>query len=215
MSIDTAISRIQQIVVMQQQLLDPGAAATAANATPATSPAGATTTGGAGASFASALASAQGAAGGVSLTAAPTASALSAPVAVQTMLQKAQSLVGRPYVWGGGHSTSDWMNAAGYDCSGFVSAVLGSAGVISSPQTTQTLPSQPGLAAGPGQYVTIYDRDTSADPGQDHVIIDINGTWFESGGNSADNPSGGVAQINPPSQAYLATFNQQLHPVGM
>jgi cell wall-associated NlpC family hydrolase len=206
MSIDTAISRIQQIVVMQQQLLDPGAAAAAANAAPATS---AAATGGTSASFASALASAQGAAGTATLP------ALSAPVAVQTMLQKAQSLVGRPYVWGGGHSTSDWQNAAGYDCSGFVSAVLGSAGVVASPQTTQTLPSQPGLAAGPGQYVTIYDRDTSADPGQDHVIIDINGTWFESGGNSADNPSGGVAQINPPSQAYLSTFNLQLHPVGM
>jgi hypothetical protein len=129
------------------------------------------------------------------------------------MTNMADSLIGKPYVSGGGHGS--WAPQNGYDCSGFVSAVLGSAGVVASPQTTQTLPSQPGLAAGPGQYVTIYDRDTSADPGQDHVIIDINGTWFESGGNSADNPSGGVAQINPPSQAYLSTFNLQLHPVGM
>jgi hypothetical protein len=200
MSIDTAVSRIQQILTMQQQLLDPASAATAA----ASSTASTTATG---TSFAAALANAQGATGGSAVT--------GAPPTVQTMLEKAQSLVGRPYVWGGGHSTADWQNAAGYDCSGFVSAVLGAAGIISSPQSTQTLPSQPGLTGGPGQYVTIYDRDNNPDPGQDHVIIDIDGNWYESGGNSADNPSGGVAKINPPSQAYLATFNQLLHPVGL
>ena len=205
MSIDAAVSRIQQILTMQQQLLDPAAAT---SATTSASPAATGTLPTAsGTTFAAALSNAQGASGGAAVNGAPTA--------VQTMLEKAQSLVGRPYVWGGGHSSSDWLNASGYDCSGFVSAVLGSAGLISGPQSTQTLPSQPGLAAGPGQYVTIYDRDTSADPGQDHVIINIAGNWYESGGNSADNPSGGVAKINPPSQAYLATFNQLLHPVGL
>lgn len=208
MSIDAAVGRVQQILVMQKQLLDP-ASLISSSTTTVSSPSGgvAPTTSGTGATFADALAGAQDAAGATSLVGAPTA--------VQTMLQKAQSLVGRPYVWGGGHSTSDWQNASGYDCSGFVSAVLGSGGIVSSPQSTQTLPSQPNLAAGPGQYVTIYDRDNNPDPSQDHVIINIGGNWFESGGSSADNPSGGVAKINQPSQAYLSTFNQLLHPVGL
>ncbi len=211
MSFDAAVGRVQQILAMQQEMLNPASllsgATSATSSLSTASGSTAASTSGTGASFAATLAGAQDAPGATSLA--------GAPVAVQTMLQKAQSLVGRPYVWGGGHSASDWLSASGYDCSGFVSAVLGSAGVISSPQSTQTLPSQPGLAAGPGQYVTIYDRDDNPDPSQDHVIIDIGGQWFESGGNSADNPSGGVAKIDPPSQSYLSTFNQLLHPVGL
>jgi cell wall-associated NlpC family hydrolase len=209
MSIDAALGRVQQILVMRQDLLNPASLLSGTAPSSGSSPSGgvAASTSGTGATFAAALAGAQDVSGSTSL--------VGAPAAVQTMLQKAQSLVGRPYVWGGGHSASDWQNASGYDCSGFVSAVLGSAGVISGPQSTQTLPSQPNLAAGPGQYVTIYDRDNNPDPSQDHVIINIGGNWFESGGNSADNPSGGVARISQPSQAYLSTFNQLLHPVGL
>ncbi len=211
MSLDAAVGRVQQILAMQQDLLNPAnllsGSSSATSSLSSSSGGTAASTSGTGASFAAALAGAQDVAGSPSLT--------GAPAAVQTMLQKAESLVGRPYVWGGGHSTSDWLNASGYDCSGFVSAVLGSAGIISSPQSTQTLPSQPNLAPGAGQYVTIYDRDDNPDPSQDHVIIDIGGQWFESGGNSANNPSGGVAKIDQPSQSYLSSFNQLLHPVGL
>src|SRR5581483_8215609 len=94
MSFDAAVGRVQQILSMQQDLRAPASlltGATGANSN-LSSPSGgsAATTTGTGASFAAALAGAQDVAGSTSLT--------GAPVAVQTMLQKAQSLVGRPYV---------------------------------------------------------------------------------------------------------------------
>jgi cell wall-associated NlpC family hydrolase len=137
----------------------------------------------------------------------------SAPAAVQSMLAAANSLVGKPYVWGGGHS--GWGPSAGYDCSGFVSAVLHAGGYLSSPQDTQTLPSSPGIESGPGQYVTIYDR-TDAGSSDDHVIINIGGQFYESGGESGSwGGGGGVARIGTPPASYLATFNQILHPAGL
>ena len=97
---------------------------------------------------------------------------------VQAMVNEANSLVGKPYVYGGGHS--GWGPQTGYDCSGFVSAVLHAGGYLTSPVDTTALPSQPGMVSGPGQYVTVYDR---ALPGQSgHVIIEINGQFYESGG---------------------------------
>ncbi len=199
-------------------------------------------------------------------------------VKVATMLNEAQLLNGLPYIWGGGHTEPAWVVSAGYDCSGFVSEILHSAGYLSSPDTTQTLPGSAGILSGPGKYVTIYDRtiatlkvwvkkkkmitkremvnpatagvhvtrgrransltavqitvpktvgewktihltklvrsqDTSNN--DEHVIIDIDGQWWESGGSSAD---GGAAMVHPmlnPSSAYLKSFNQILHPQGL
>jgi cell wall-associated NlpC family hydrolase len=131
---------------------------------------------------------------------------------ILAMTEEANSLVGKPYVWGGGHD--GWDSSKGYDCSGFVSAVLHAGGYLSSPQDTATLPSAGGMEQGPGQYVTIYDRDT---PGQEgHVIISINGQFYESGGEHGSWGGGaGVEEISPPSASYLATFNNVLHPAGL
>ncbi|MHB1568503.1 MAG: hypothetical protein ACYC0H_04795, partial [Solirubrobacteraceae bacterium] len=131
---------------------------------------------------------------------------------VTAMIQAANSLVGKPYIVGGGHS--GWGPQAGYDCSGFVSAVLHAGGYLSSPQTTVTLPNQPGILSGPGQYVTIYDR---AQPGQNgHVIIDIGGQFYESGGmHGSWGGGGGVEKIAAPPASYLATFPTILHPAGL
>ncbi len=131
---------------------------------------------------------------------------------VVAMLQEANSLVGKPYVYGGGHS--GWGPQAGYDCSGFVSAVLHAGGYLTSPVDTTSLPSQPGMVSGPGQYVTVYDR---AQPGQSgHVIIEIAGQFYESGGAAGPwGGGGGVQRIATPSAAYLATFTTVLHPQGL
>jgi cell wall-associated NlpC family hydrolase len=144
------------------------------------------------------------------------------PAKVGVLLDTATSLIGTPYKWGGGHSSGALTESiaaikqAGLDCSGFVSQLLGRTGIISSPQTTQTLPDTSGIATGAGKYVTIYDRDDGADGG-DHVIIDIAGHWFESGGSSAINQSGndGVSAIAAPPTSYLSTFNVRLHPIGL
>ena len=264
MSIEAAIGRIDQILQMQQQLLDPGAAAGSS-----TSPDGgvglSTGSGSSGSStFATALANAEAAgalgtpgatagatgiatdplagvtggssdplagltggssdplAGLTGTTTNPLAGLLGSggsttypsgvPQQVQAMIGEANSLVGKPYVYGGGHG--GWGPQAGYDCSGFVSAVLHAGGFLTSPVDTTALPSQAGMAAGPGQYVTVYDR---ALPGQSgHVIIEINGQFYESGGMSgAWGGGGGVEKIGTPSAAYLATFPTVLHPQGL
>jgi cell wall-associated NlpC family hydrolase len=141
-----------------------------------------------------------------------TASTGNASAQVQAMTNMADSLVGKPYVYGGGHS--GWGPQSGYDCSGFVSAVLHAGGYLSQPVDTTALPSQAGMEAGPGQYVTVYDR---ALPGQSgHVIIEINGQFYESGGShGAWGGGGGVEKIGTPSAAYLATFPNVLHPAGL
>ena len=142
-----------------------------------------------------------------------TGTSTDAPAQVQAMVNEADSLIGKPYIYGGGHS--GWGPQAGYDCSGFVSAVLHAGGFLSEPQTTQTLPSQSGIESGPGQYVTIYDRNTGP-TSNEHVIIEIDGQFYESGGEAgAWGGGGGVEKIATPSQAYLSSFTTILHPAGL
>ncbi|HWF49782.1 MAG TPA: hypothetical protein VG294_03965 [Solirubrobacteraceae bacterium] len=131
---------------------------------------------------------------------------------VEAMVRFADSVVGLPYVWGGGHG--GWGPQPGYDCSGFVSAVLHAGGYLSQPVDTSALVGQPAILAGPGHVVTIYDRALPSASG--HVIISINGQFYESGGSSGPwGGGGGVAKIGTPSPAYLATFTNVLHPQGL
>jgi cell wall-associated NlpC family hydrolase len=134
----------------------------------------------------------------------------SASVKLSAMRTAAEALDGLPYVYGGGHG--GWTLSGGYDCSGFVSAVLHAAGYLTEPVTTQTLPSQPGVVSGPGRWVTIFDRTDASSTTEDHVIIDIDGQWWESGGSSTDGGAASVHRITDISQAYLETFNLVLHP---
>ena len=127
---------------------------------------------------------------------------------IKAMKAKADELMGLPYVWGGGHG--GWQLVGGYDCSGFVSAVLHAGGYLGSPQTTDTLPGQTGIASGPGRYVTIFDRTGNGG----HVIIDLGGTFYESGGSTLGGGGAGVKKITPPLD-YLVTFNTILHPRGL
>lgn len=216
MSIETAVGRISSILAMEQAMADPvayqqAAASAAASNVPATATAGGST-----GSFSSALSSALGSTPGASADSGATALtggvAVTGNARVQAMITMANSLVGKPYVWGGGHS--DFSPQSGYDCSGFVSAVLHAGGYLSSPADTTSLPSQPGILAGPGQYVTIYDRDGAGEAG--HVIIEIAGQFYESGGETgAWGGGGGVERIGRPSDSYLATFDRVLHPDGL
>jgi cell wall-associated NlpC family hydrolase len=161
----------------------------------------------------SAAADASGVVGASGVAGTTTGTSADAPAQVQAMVNEADSLIGKPYIYGGGHS--GWGPQAGYDCSGFVSAVLHAGGYLSEPQTTQGLPDQPGIESGPGQYVTIYDRNTGP-TNNEHVIIEINGQFYESGGEAgAWGGGGGVEKINPPSQAYLSSFTTILHPAGL
>jgi hypothetical protein len=138
----------------------------------------------------------------------PSESAHRKLAAMRTM---ARLLNGMPYVWGGGHAT--WQLSNGYDCSGFVSAVLHSAGYLSYPVTTQTLPGQHGIRTGPGRWVTIFDRTNDSIEG-DHVIMDIAGQWWESGGGGAAGAPR-VHRMRRVNATYLESFNRILHPRGL
>jgi hypothetical protein len=228
-SISAVVGRIDQILQLQQQILDPASlAASSATSTSTAGTTGASFSTGSAASgtgtstdFASQLASAQAAAGStasgvVGSTALGVVSATGGvgvgDPRVAAMANEANSLVGKPYVYGGGHS--GWGPQTGYDCSGFVSAVLHAGGYLTSPVDTTALPSQPGMVSGPGQYVTVYDRALSGQNG--HVIIEINGQFYESGGmHGAWGGGGGVQKIGTPSASYLATFPTVLHPEGL
>jgi hypothetical protein len=115
----------------------------------------------------------------------------------ETMLVAAFSAVGGPYSQANhdsfGQTASD-LRSAGTDCSGFVSWVLDQVDPGFGNQTTVTLPGQPGIQPGVGQYVTMWDRPLPGDTG--HVIINILGTWFESGGNTTYNPAGGISPMS-------------------
>jgi cell wall-associated NlpC family hydrolase len=217
MSFTAAVGRIDAILQLQQKIFDPAAAAASAAQTSAASASagGSMSTGSTGTNpnFASALAGAQAAATSTSSGVVGTSGGVAVgDPRVAAMVNEANSLVGKPYVIGGGHS--GWGPQSGYDCSGFVSAVLHAGGYLTSPVDTTALPSQPGMVSGPGQYVTVYDR---ALPGQSgHVIIQINGQFYESGGmHGAWGGGGGVEKIAAPSASYLATFPTVLHPQGL
>jgi hypothetical protein len=115
----------------------------------------------------------------------------------ETLLVAAFSAVGGPYSQANhdsfGQSAAE-LRHNGTDCSGFVSWVLDQVDPGFGNQTTVTLPGQPGILPGLGQYVTMWDRPLPGDQG--HVIINILGTWFESGGNSAYNPAGGISPMS-------------------
>jgi hypothetical protein len=74
-----------------------------------------------------------------------------APEAVKGAINAANTIVGRPYVWGGGHG-SFYDNS--YDCSGAVSFALFGGGLIPRPLTSGEL--EHWGAPGPGKWITVY-----------------------------------------------------------
>ncbi len=71
----------------------------------------------------------------------------------------------------------------------------------------------PALLHPPVFNVNKPNPDNSLD--DDHVIIDLDGQWWESGGDSANGGAAQVHRITKPDSGYLQTFNVILHPVGM
>ncbi len=74
-----------------------------------------------------------------------------APERIRGVINAANTIVGRPYVWGGGHSS--WY-ASGYDCSGAVSFALAGGGFLDRPLDSGQLESWG--APGPGRWLTVY-----------------------------------------------------------
>ena len=85
----------------------------------------------------------------------------SAPERIAGAINAANTIVGRPYIWGGGHGS--WYSQ-GYDCSGAVSFALAGGGFLSTPLTSGQLESwgEP----GPGRWLTVY-----ASPSHVYAVI--------------------------------------------
>jgi len=75
----------------------------------------------------------------------------SAPEAVKSAIDAANTIIGRPYIWGGGHGS---FYSSGYDCSGSVSFALFGGGLIPRPLTSGEL--EHWGAPGPGKWITVY-----------------------------------------------------------
>jgi hypothetical protein len=74
-----------------------------------------------------------------------------APEAVKGAIDAADTIIGRPYIWGGGHGS---FYSNGYDCSGSVSFALFGGGLIPRPLTSGEL--EHWGAPGPGKWITVY-----------------------------------------------------------
>jgi hypothetical protein len=91
----------------------------------------------------------------------------SAPAAVKAMIDAANRISHRPYVWGGGHR--DW-SSRGYDCSGSVSYVMHAAGLLESPLDSTGFMRWGG--GGAGSWVRIYAN-------REHVFAVIAGLRWD------------------------------------
>ena len=80
-----------------------------------------------------------------------------APAAVVAIIQAGNVIAHMPYRFGGGHQS--WQDT-GYDCSGSVSYALHGAGLLDSPLASYDFYNWGD--AGPGQWVTIYAKDSHA-----------------------------------------------------
>jgi hypothetical protein len=95
-----------------------------------------------------------------------------APEAVKGVINNANTIVGRPYVWGGGHAS---FYSYGYDCSGAVSFALFGGGLI--PEPLASVPLESWGAPGPGKWITVYANS-------EHAFAEIAGLRWDTVGDA-------------------------------
>ena len=95
-----------------------------------------------------------------------------APESIKGVINNANTIVGRPYVWGGGHGS---FYSNGYDCSGAVSFALFGGGLIPEPLASTALESWG--APGPGRWITVYASAT-------HAFAEIAGLRWDTVGDA-------------------------------
>ncbi len=93
-----------------------------------------------------------------------------APEVVQTMIAAGNRIVGLPYRRGGGHGQTLAVNA--YDCSGAVSYLLISAGLLEASMPSKAFRRYGN--PGPGKWISIYAADG-------HVFAVVAGLRFDTG----------------------------------
>jgi peptidoglycan hydrolase CwlO-like protein len=120
-----------------------------------------------------------------------------APLVVKAVIEAANRINDKPYIWGGGHGS---FEDDGYDCSGAVSYALHGGGLMDSPldSTGFTVWGEPGA----GSWITIYAYSG-------HMYAVIAGLRFDTGGPGGGNgPRWSTVQRSP--SGFVAR-----HPAGL
>jgi cell wall-associated NlpC family hydrolase len=117
-----------------------------------------------------------------------------APPEVQQAIWAANRIVGRPYVYGGGHNRT--FRSRGYDCSGTVSYALHGGGLLAQPLDSSSF--MRWGEAGQGAWMTIWTN-----PG--HAFLIIAGVRLDT--SAAGDPHGG----NGPRWRPVARTTQGFH----
>jgi hypothetical protein len=123
-----------------------------------------------------------------------------APPEVQQAIWAANTIIGLPYVYGGGHNAR--FKSRGYDCSGTVSFALHGAGLLRSPLDSGSFMHW-GLA-GKGAWFTIYTN-----PG--HAFAVVAGLRLDT--SAAGDPSGLKGPRWRPTLRSTSGFKAR-HPLG-
>jgi cell wall-associated NlpC family hydrolase len=124
----------------------------------------------------------------------------SAPQEVKDAIAAANAIVGKPYVYGGGHNAK--FLSRGYDCSGTVSYLLHGGDLLKAPLDSGSFMTWG--AAGAGTWFTIYTN-----PG--HAFAIVAGLRLDT--SAAGDPSGGKGPRWRPTLRTTKGFKAR-HPVG-
>lgn len=112
----------------------------------------------------------------------------SAPARVKAVIEAANRIRNKPYIYGGGHGS---FESAGYDCSGSVSYALHGGNFLSSP-----LPSSGFFTwgkPGPGKWITVYTN-----PG--HAYMVVAGLRFDTSMTPGNGPGWSASMRSTPGQ---------------
>ncbi len=121
-----------------------------------------------------------------------------APPVIKAMIQAGNTIAHLPYRYGGGHAT---FRDTAYDCSGSLSYVFASAGLLNTTVDSTQLMSMGD--PGPGQWVTIYAN-------RGHTFMELAGLRFDT---VALAQTGSRWSNRPPNEPDLASFAVR-HPPG-
>ena len=122
------------------------------------------------------------------------------PDPVREAITTANAIVGRPYVWGGGHRS---FASRGYDCSGAVSYLLHGGGLLAGPLDSSSL--MRWGAPGPGRWITVYTNPS-------HAFVEVAGLRLDT--SAAEDPSGRSGPQWRPARRSHAGFHAR-HPIGL
>ena len=121
------------------------------------------------------------------------------PDAVRAAIASANDIVGRPYVWGGGHRS---FRSRGYDCSGAVSFLLHGGGLLSDPLDSSSF--MRWGVPGRGRWITVYTNPR-------HAFVEIAGRRLDT--SAVDDLRGGSGPRWRPPRHSHAGYRAR-HPAG-